>query len=493
MLRTTNDIIREDFALFVRKAFAFNHGGEPLGKEPYIDYLCHELNMVAEGETKRLLINLPPRHLKTFLASICLPAWVLAHEPSRRIMVITYNDELAEQITYKIREILQSRWFREIFKTEIAPDRSRAGDFATTKGGGVFATSVGGALAGRGGDYIIFDDPLDIKDANNSSQIARVCTLFDTAIVSRLNNPKKGRILIIAHRLSANDFSDHVLQQGGWRHVVLPLVAVRRRSYELDYGHWHRRKAELLRPGLFSVKKLERLRKTSINPDFEFFYQQGVGGGQSVAIKAGHFQSFSPNLSPQAPVILSVDPGQRSGSQNSFSVIQAWAYAGNDHYLLQQWREQCTYDALRKAYWAFVRAFRPVCALIEATAMGTALISDARRGASVVEVTPDSRSKAARLAEHVPIIRRKRIWLPEGAPWATNFIQELVSFPHAPFDDQVDATTQYLDWATTHPVPALPPVRGLCAGVTSNGLRLAAGGGSVMASRPGVVVRRSLR
>jgi hypothetical protein len=172
MLQETEHIIRTDFASFVRKAFNYDHDGKTLGKEKYIDYLCHELDLLARGDTKRLVINLPPRHLKSFLAAICLPAWILAHDPSARIMVITYGDKLAERTTYRIRRILQSPWFKQIFKTRIAEDRSKVDDFATTRGGEVYATSTGGQLAGRGGDFIILDDPIDLKDAGNINQIA---------------------------------------------------------------------------------------------------------------------------------------------------------------------------------------------------------------------------------------------------------------------------------------------------------------------------------
>src|SRR5579863_3275985 len=155
MLLKTEELIRTDFASFVRKAFYDDHGGKKLGNEPYIDYLCFELDKVAKGATKRLVINLPPRHLKTFLAAIYLTAWVLAHDPSAKIMVVTNNDKLAEYITYHIRRILQSPWFKRVFKTRLAEDRAQVGDFATTQGGEVFATSVGGVLAGRGADLII--------------------------------------------------------------------------------------------------------------------------------------------------------------------------------------------------------------------------------------------------------------------------------------------------------------------------------------------------
>ena len=410
-------------------------------------------------------------------------------------MVITYSDQLAEYISYQIRRVLQSPWFKKIFKTRVAEDRSKVSDFATTQGGGVFATSVGGALAGRGADIIIFDDPLDLKDAGNVRQIELVNQRFDSLIMSRLNDPKTGRIVIIAHRLNDNDLSAHVREQGDWRHVVLPLIATRKKSYDLGYDTWLRKRGELLRPGSYTAKKLTQLQMNTINPDFELLYQQGRGGGGRMTIRVEHFGTIDTRTMPVLPVILSIDPGQRAGANSSYGVIQAWSPFDGNHILLEQWREQCNYERLKSAYWFFVRNFRPSVALIEATANGPALISEAKRKAivRVVEIMPDGRSKAARLLAHVPDIRRGRILLPEAATWRPDYIKEFVDFPLGAFDDQIDATTQYFDWITANPVPAPLPQRAIAAGVCSNGLPLTTDGSVVVGSIRGVVVTRRQR
>jgi predicted phage terminase large subunit-like protein len=315
--------------------------------------------------------------------------------------------------------------------------------------------------------------------------------------MSRLNNPKTGRIVIIAHRLNDNDLSAHVRKQGGWHHIILPLIAVRKKTYDIGYGKWVRKRGEQLRPGLYTAKQLKHLRQTTINPDFELYYQQGHAAGPNMTIKAEHFAIGDPRPAKELPVILSIDPGQRGGPTNSFCVIQAWCPFEADHFLLEQWREQCTYERLRERYRFFVRQFRPSVALIEATANGPALISDARRKpfvrVVVVDVTPDNRSKTARLIVHVPIIRRGRIYLPESAIWRDDYVKEFVEFPSGQFDDQIDATTQYLDWISVNPIPDLPPKRAICAGVGSNGLPIRSSGNSVITSVRGMVVGRFRR
>lgn len=471
MLEDARGLIRADFTSFVRKAFYHDHGEQTLGNESYVDYLCFELDKVAKGATKRLVINLPPRHLKTFLAAVYLPAWILAKNPAARIIVVTYSDSLAEHITYCIRKVLQSPWYAQAFKTRVARDRSKVGDFATIQGGSVFATSVGGALAGRGADVIIFDDPLDLRDASNAKQIELVNQRFDSLIMSRLNNPKTGRVVIIAHRLNDNDLSAHVREQGGWRHIALPLIATRKKSYDLGYQTWRRKPGDLLRRGSHSAKQLKHLQTNTINPGFDLFYQQGRNSDARMAIKAEHFDTLRMDILPELPVILSVDPGQGDGPRNSFCVIQAWAPFESDHLLIEQWREQCGYAGLKQALRLFMKHFRPSAVLIEATANGPALISEAGRKGRVpiYAITPDNRSKAARLIVHLSLIRRRHIILPEFASWREGFVSEFVAFPSTKFDDQVDATTQYLDWIVANPTPDLPPRRGTMTGFRSDG------------------------
>lgn len=488
------ELIRTDFKSFVRKAFSFIHDGKKLGDQLYIDYLCFELEKVINGETPRLLINLPPRHLKTFLGSICLAAWTLAKEPSTRIIVVTYNDKLAENLCRDIRKILRAPWFKQIFSTRLAVDHASADDFQTTKGGGVYAVSSNGALAGRGGDLIIFDDPLDLKDWNNLTEIERVIARFDGMIMSRFNNPKEGRAVIIAHRLNDLDLSARVVAQGGWRAVVLPFIATRAKDYDLGYTIWRREKGTILRPDAFSQKEIKRLQTKELTPPYHLYYQQGLGAGARIKIKPEHFPTFEPHMRPIAPIVLSIDAAQKGGVDSSYNVIQAWSPDGKDHFLLAQWRQQCGYADLRTAYKSFLRRYRPSAVLIEDTANGSALITEARRKSwvNVIAITPDGRSKAKRLLDHMYTIRKKRIHVLGGTDWRNAFVRELVEFP-SQFDDQVDATTQYLDWISVNPIPDLPPKRAIMVGATSSGIPLESTGTSIITSVRGMVVGRYQR
>jgi predicted phage terminase large subunit-like protein len=476
MSNGTDNVIRNDFLIFSGIAFAKINNGAAITPYPYVRLLAKKLARVATGETKRLVVNLPPRHFKTWMGTICLSAWILGHNPSAKIIVLTYGQELADKIAYAIRAILKSEWYQRIFqKTRLAKNRSKLMDFVTTAGGGVRSLSIESGVTGLGADFIIIDDPVEIKDWDNSKRLERVNELFDNEILTRLDSPKRGSIVIIAHRISEDDLSGHVLQQGGWKHLKLPLIATGTRRYKLDGGRiWERQKGELLRPDEYTRRDIKRLRASKW-PGFETLQQQNPGGSEQLRIKAKHFPTFSPAALPSSDsgVVLSIDPGQKAGPNHSYSVVQAWLPEGPTHRLLDQWREQASYPDLRSAVRKFIRRYRPSVVLIEATGQGPALISEIKPqlGMTVHAIDPVD-EKTERIRRHLPTIRAGRLQLPDNAPWREDFIAEITLFPYASFDDQVDAAAQYLDWIATHPNPQKRPKQAVVVAVNSRGVVL---------------------
>jgi predicted phage terminase large subunit-like protein len=345
-------------------------------------------------------------------------------------------------------------WYQQAFATRIKEGHSRANDFATRENGGVFAVAATGSITGRTADFIIYDDPHEIGDWNNERKLTLVRETFNT-ILSRLQDKANGPILVIAHRVSENDLSAVLLQEKRWKRLRLPLVAVKRKAFELGHEEWTREKGEVLRPKAYPAAEIERLQRTQVAPPFELFYQQGIGSQSALKPRAEHFQSFAPHERPIGPVVLSIDPGHGGGTNASRSVIQAWVRQGKHHYLIDQFCEQCDAEGLRSAFWIFVRKYRPSIALIEKTADGPALYARVWRKAKFeVKLIVPHRPKTIRFNNHLQKIRNKTIFLPENAIWREAFVAEVIGFP-GEFDDQVDAMTQYLDFMDTDPVVPL--------------------------------------
>jgi hypothetical protein len=215
MRHDLNLLLRNDLLSFAKKAF-WEMNAQRMPEDRYLELLASRLAEVVTGDSKRLIVNLPPRHFKSWIGSVCLSAWILGHHPSAKILIVTYGQELADKIAHTIRGILRSQWYEELFKkTSLAKSRSKLVDFVSTAGGGVRSVSIEGGVTGHGADYIIIDDPTELKDCDNVKRLDRVVELFDGEILTRLNNPRRGRVVIIAHRVNEDDLPGHLLEQGG--------------------------------------------------------------------------------------------------------------------------------------------------------------------------------------------------------------------------------------------------------------------------------------
>lgn len=173
-------ILRWHFASFVEKCFQEVSNSE-FKSNWHIDYICQELEDMMSGKNLRLIINIPPRNLKSIICSVALPAFILGHDPKANIICVSYNDELAETLAGQCRAVMSSSWYRDLFsRAALSVDKTAVNDFQTTAGGGRYATSVGGTLTGRGADWIIIDDPIKPTDA--LSDVQRKKVMIGTAI-----------------------------------------------------------------------------------------------------------------------------------------------------------------------------------------------------------------------------------------------------------------------------------------------------------------------
>jgi predicted phage terminase large subunit-like protein len=471
MSKLLNAAMQRHFAIFLEKAFT-SLNSEPFESHDYVEYLCYFAECFANGSKRFININLPPRHLKTFLFSKALPAWMIGHNPSEKLMIICGNEALAKNIAYEIRLIMRQSWYRKAFPARLAADHSEVFDFRTTQGGACFTATFGANFTGKGANKVIVDDVCDIKNAGNEIRLAEIRETFEPRIMSRLNNPRTSGLLHVGHRVDSNDLAGHLLRRKNFESVVLPLVATQSITFDYDKTKWTRRKGQLLQPNSRSKEELDVLRTNQVLPDFETLYQQNPDGTNSAPITTKCFRNFVENELPPVGLVMSVDAGQETGERNSYSVLQIWARKGPLHYLVEQRRERLEFSDLVQACRHFRQKYRPVAILIERAALGVALLSEGnvRKWKGLTPIIPDQRGKRARLRDHVGTILAKRILLPYRSPWVDDFVREVVEFPNGPFSDQVDAMTQYLNWIGCREELPAPGSRGLIAiGLHSQG------------------------
>jgi phage terminase large subunit-like protein len=419
-------LLQTDFFTFLQNAHREVHGSN-LDKDPYLRLLADDVQEIADGTINRYLCNLPPGHAKTFTFSISLPTWILAHNPSAKILILSYGEDLAIPIARTTRNIVASEWFQDAFpETQLAKDHRAAGDFGTRKGGRVFATSIEGAITGQRCDFLIIDDPVQISRANDLNWLDKNNARFDTDVISRLNSPRTGSVVIVQHRLNRNDLTGHLLERGGWKHRVLPLVATKTEKFHLrDGAVWRRLKGEPLRPNAYTEKLIDELREHTGTPGFGPLYQQTFEGPHVLQIKREDFVVEPVYKMPNAPFIMSADLNQKGESGTSFSVIQCWALLPDGRYLLaDQWRGRATRKILSKQFKTLSARYNPSAILIEDNGPASELAERLQRfGYDVQLITPRG-DKVKRLRPHVQLFRDRRIVLPYGSLFVEGFISE---------------------------------------------------------------------
>src|SRR5712671_7449806 len=192
--RVYKEILRLDLGYFAQHCFCELNPQAAFLPNWHIEVIAAKLAAVRAGRIRRLIISLPPRHLKSHLASIAFPAWCLGHEPSAQILCVSYAQELADKLSRDCRRLLASDWYQRLFPTRMAPRHQAVPEFETTAQGSRVATSVGGVLTGRGADLIVIDDPLKPEEALSQTQRQAANEWYDHTLYSRLNDKLSGAI-----------------------------------------------------------------------------------------------------------------------------------------------------------------------------------------------------------------------------------------------------------------------------------------------------------
>src|SRR5258705_7330497 len=204
-------VLRSDLGYFAERCFYQLNPQAAFLMNWHLQVIAAKLVAVREGKIRRLIINLPPRHLKSLLASIAFPAWCLGHDPSAEILCVSYAQDLADKLSRDCRRLLASDWYQRLFPTRLAPRHQAVPEFETTAQGSRVATSVGGVLTGRGADLIVIDDPLKPEEALSQTPRQAANEWYDHTLYSRLNDKLSGAIVLIMHRLHEDDLAGHIL------------------------------------------------------------------------------------------------------------------------------------------------------------------------------------------------------------------------------------------------------------------------------------------
>jgi predicted phage terminase large subunit-like protein len=452
-------LLRSDFASFIERAFRELNPSTEFIPGQYIELLAAALERVRTGQTRRLIVNLPPRTLKSHAASVAFPAWLLGHSPATEIICASYGQELADKHARDCRTLMGSSFYRQLFPaTALSPIKNSVSEFTTTAQGLRMATSVGGVLTGRGADILILDDILKPEDALSETRRRAANDWYFNTLLSRLNSKEHGAIIIVMQRLHLDDLVGAVTDRERWEILSLPALAIddEFHTYTNAFGthSFSRRSGEALHPERDSLKTYLRIRDTLGEYNFQSQYQQCPASREGGLVKKDWWRFYDPKTAANARFwwcVQSWDTACKIGGANDYSVCTTWKLVEGDFYLIDVFRERLTYPDLKRAAIEQFNKHSPSKVLIEDQASGTALIQElSREGVYCIEgiKTPPGSDKYTRFAAQSIKFENRRVFIPSEAPWLAAYVHEIMSFPGAKHDDQVDSTTQALEFLT---------------------------------------------
>jgi len=440
-------ILRNDFASFIERAFYELNPQTDFIDGAYIKLLAARLEQVRLGKCKRLIVNLPPRTLKSHVASVAFPAWLLGHDPSKQILCASYGQDLADKHARDCRTLMSSTFYRSLFpRTVLSQEKKAVEDFMTTRQGFRLSVSVGGPITGRGADIIIVDDPLKPEDALSEAQRTKTNDWYFNTLLSRLNSKENGVIIIVMQRLHQGDLVGEVTDREHWDMLSLPAIAEQDESYPIEGplgNHLYVRKAgEALHPERDSIEIFRKIREAVGEYTFQSQYQQSPASREGGVIKREwirFFEGFSRR--DMEYVLQSWDTANKGGEFNDYSVCTTWGTREGNFYLLDVFRKRLNFPDLKRTALDLFRKYAPIKLLIEDRGSGTSLIQELKSEYvwCLQAYNPQQGSdKLMRLAKQSVKFENDRVYLPKQAPWLDEYIQEITGFPGTKHDDQVD-------------------------------------------------------
>lgn len=270
------NLYRYDLTSFVHYAFNILNAPCMFQQNWHIDAICHALEEVERGNINRLIINAPPRYLKSFCTSVAFPLWCLGRNPHKKILSLTGGITLGKQHINDLYSIARSSRFKGVFPNMRTAHLSGR-HLDIPKGGYWKNANFMGNITGLGADIIIIDDPISPIDVHDET-IRREChRQFDYNIIQRLNSKHSGAVILVTQRLHELDLTDYILSKHkGWHHIDLSAIAIKDETWQLPYGRMHhRKKHEALHPERESMQDLYRIMREGNKYSFAYQYLQG--------------------------------------------------------------------------------------------------------------------------------------------------------------------------------------------------------------------------
>jgi predicted phage terminase large subunit-like protein len=419
----------------------------------HIGAICDHLEAVARGQILQLIISMPFRTLKSTIVSQAFPAWDWIANPSRQFLTASYATDVATRDAVDARRIIESPRYRRAFGKlfMLTTDQNVKTRYENDKRGRRIVTSTDSAGTGFGGDIRIVDDPVSAKKADSVLALNASIEWWRGTMATRANDAAVGAAVIVHQRLNARDLTGYLIaEQKDWDHLVLPMRydPALRKTTSLGFQDPRSAAGELLHPSRLPEPVVAKLEASIGKYHTNAQLQQNPEPRSGIIFERSCWK-FYKALPEIDEVAISVDCTFKDLESSDYVAIQAWGSKGANRYLLRRTKARLNFSATVTAVRA-MHALYPdaIAVLIEDKANGSAVI-DTISGEipGVLAIQPDG-GKVARAYAMQPEQEAGNLWLPDPSidPDIETFLSEASSFPGSPNDDEVDATSQYVNW-----------------------------------------------
>ena len=471
--RALTEIRREkaerNLSEFVRQAWHVIEPGTEYIHNWHIDLISEYMAAVNSGQITRLVINMPPRHMKSIHVTVCYPAWTWTKHPEKRFIKVSYSDSLSRKHNVLTRDIILSPWYQRAWgdRFTLKADVNRQNEFKNDRQGMMFSTSVGGALTGEGGDVIILDDPQNPLQANSDTEREATITFFKNTLQSRLNDPKTGAFIVVMQRLHEKDLTGHIIAEDlGYTHLCLPAEAPQRTvvTFPISGREIVREEGDVLNPQRFDRDVLAGLKKSMGSLQYAGQYGQTPAPAEGIIFKREWMHNFfNQAAAPHMQMLIQSWDMAFTKSEGSAKVAgYVMGRSGSGIYIFDLVNEKMTFTesvaAVRTLTGKWPKARAKV---IENKANGPAIVDTlSKQVPGMVEFNPKG-SKEERALSVTPYFEAGNIHFPEpdACPWVHDLIQDLLMFPKGVYKDDVDALVQGILYLMDKPTTTGPPAR----------------------------------
>ncbi len=420
----------------------------------HIDAICDHLVAMTHKQITRLVINVPPGHMKSLLCCVFWTPWAWSEiDASTRWLFSSYDATLSTRDSLKSRRIIQSYEYQSRYKDRftLSGDQNLKTYFENSRTGFRMSTSVKGSGTGNRANFIVCDDPHKVTEAESDAVREGAVNWWSTEMSNR-GSAKDSGYLVIQQRVHYLDVAGWC-KEHGYEYLVLPSEFEGQQSYTfLNFQDPRKEDGELLWPERFPQSTLDEQKESLGSYGYAGQHQQRPVPREGGMAKLSWFNFYQELPQVFDQIVLSIDSAYKPKQINDPWSVQVWGMIKNRYYLIHRYRKRCLYPEGKRLVINSVAEFQANTALIEDKSSGQALIPDLREEIPTIKIIPiePEADKVTRFSTVTPIIEAGRVWLPDPKlkPWVNDYLLEILTFPLGVHDDDVDGTSQFLRWAS---------------------------------------------